>query len=142
MEKPKPILQTFENSNKLLLWFIEKVNFKISRILWLAKPKLNWNDFSVIVLRTIQLLFTIPAISADLLIIFASVILYLLSFVLIFFFFLIYALVLMIFDKAVSPVLKITGIAAGFTILFLIYKPQAWEIISGRLSELWQLWFS
>ena len=127
MGNRKPLLETFENSSKLLAWFIKKVNFKIWNLLWTPKPKLYWNQFSIIALRTFQLIFAIPVIIADFLIILSSVFFYLLSIIMILLFFLIYAVFMKILEKLGTPIFTIFGIVIAITTLYVIIYPESWQ---------------
>jgi len=147
MQNRKPLAETFNTAGNLLFWFVQKVNFKLWSLLW--SFKIPSNQVAEIGLRTAQLIFAIPIFILDLMIILMAVIMFIISVIVLLVSFLTYAFVIkiinVIIDKAVSPMLKIFavifGLTISFTVLFIIYKPEAWESISNRLLEFYSLFF-
>jgi len=145
MQNTNPLTETFSTSGKLLFWFVQKVNFKLWSLLFSPKPKLYWKQYQEIMLRTFQLIFSVPVLIIDLLIILVAVILFIISVFVILICFILYAILIkilnVIMDKAVSPMLKFFAIIASVTILLIIYKPELWVIISNKLSVFLELFF-
>ena len=145
MENRKPLAETFATAGNLLFWFVKKVNFKFWSLLFSPRPSPQWKQWHEITLRTFQLIFAVPVFVLDLLIILIAVILFIISVFVILICFIAYAIVIkllnIVLDKAVSPILKIFAIVAGFTTLLIIYEPTLWVTISSRLSEFYSLLF-
>jgi len=133
------ISQSWSKSDKI----IEKAAFGFWKLAWSASPKPNWRQWHDVLLRTSQLLSSIPILLIDLLIITFLAIVLKIGFMIIVGVWLVTLWLLIAFINTVilKPLGKATSLIATLAVVFgvyFLYKSDKWIVI----YELFYVFFS